>query len=63
MILSNDFVMVRVLYLRLLALIYLFAFVSVFVQIHSLWSFSGILPQQVSIAFNPLRSLLLFSGI
>jgi hypothetical protein len=37
-ILGNDFVLVRVLYLRLLALVYSIAFLSVFVQIHSLWS-------------------------
>ncbi len=44
MYLTNDYVLVRVIYLRLLALVYLIAFLSVFVQIHTLWSTQGILP-------------------
>jgi hypothetical protein len=47
MFLSNNFVLVRVFYLRLLALVYFFAFSSVFVQLHTLWSTAGILPQSV----------------
>ena len=39
MILKNDFLLVRILYLRLIALIYLLAFLSAFYQINELWSF------------------------